>query len=455
MTRRLIALLTALGLCAPLGAQCYLNRTGGSKVNASRPADADTPVAHLSPVARLNRSLPPVLCFTAGYRSRFEGFTGGGFRDSSDSYMLTRFRFGMAIKPAKWLSLYGELQDARVAWTPNLAGPPYQSTWDLRRAHVDFGDIEQSPVGIRVGRQDLNFGDGRVIGTSYWRNTSRGWDAALLAINRRWFHASVFSASPVVPVGYGLSHHVQGNNLHGIYATLRNVIRDSELEPYVLWRLSPGFRTESGAPAKLDEKAVGARWAGVRSGFDYDAEVIGETGHVGGDSLGAWAWTLRAGYAIPTRVLRPRLFVEYGFASGDGNPADGRRGTFDQIYPNIHGHHGIADQVAWQNLKEIRAGLRTSVRRNWTVAGTYNEWWLASAKDGFYNSSGSIVARDPTGSSGTHIGREFAFETTFRLNRDLEFGTGIGHVIPGGFLIRMNRGHSYTYPYVLMNYNVF
>ncbi|HXF27149.1 MAG TPA: alginate export family protein, partial [Bryobacteraceae bacterium] len=116
---------------------------------------------------------------------------------------------------------------------------------------------------------------------------------------------------------------------------------------------------------------------------------------------------------------------------------------------------GLADQVAWQNLKEFRAGARISLRRNWTVAGVYNDWWLASATDAFYNSSGSIVARDPKGLSGTHIGEEYDAETTYRFNRDLEFGTGIGHILPGGFLAKTIKGKPYTYPYVMLNYNFF
>jgi hypothetical protein len=451
---RFACALAALLWCGQLGAQCYTNRTGGSKVNANRPSDDDTPAASFSPIKSFNGDLPDFICFTGGYRARLEGFTSS-FTNSSDSYMLTRFRLGMVIKPARWFYVYTELQDARVALTNTLSGPPYQGTWDLRRAHVDFFDMEKSPVAIRIGRQDLSFGDLRVLGTAYWRNTSRGWDAVLLALNHRWFHASVFSASPVVPLGSGLSHHVQGNNLHGIYSTLRNVIRNSDLEPYVLWRLSPNIKTENGGLARLDEKSAGVRWAGVRSGFDYDAEVVGETGHIGADQIRAWAWAARIGYAFPALPLRPRIFVEYNFASGDRNPTDGRHGAFDQLYPNIHDHHGLADQVGWQNLREIRTGLRMSLRRNWVVAGAYNDWWLASARDAFYNSSGSAVARDIKGLSGTHIGYEIDGETSFRLNRDLELGVGVGHLIPGAFLKNTNHNHSFTYPYVMLNYNVF
>ena len=456
MARWHTAALAILLAAAPLGAQCIVDNPGGSKVNINRPVDADVPVAGFSPIAYLNRDLPQWLCFTAGYRARFEGYSAGSFKDgNSDAYLLTRFRFGMSIKPVNWFKAYVELQDADAFWkTPPLA-PPYQSTWDLRRAYVDIGDVEQGPVSLRIGRQDLAFGHLRLVGTAYWRNASRGYDAARLGLNWPHLRVNVFASSPVVCLDNGMSHHQQGNNFYGIYTTIKNRIPHSDIEPYILWRLTPGYVSEEGKASRLNERTAGVRWAGTASHFDYDAETATQFGSVGTDGIRAWAWSAVTGYTWEHASLKPRVFVKYDFASGDRNPADGVRGTFDQLYPNIHDHHGLADQVAWQNLKSVRSGIRVSLHPNWIVASAYNDWWLASATDGFYNSSGSIVARDPKGKSGTHIGREFDIQTSYRPNRHLEYGAGLGYIVSGDFLARTHHALSYTYPYVMINYNVF
>src|SRR5439155_13756109 len=122
-----------------------------------------------------------------------------------------------------------------------------------------------------------------------------------------------------------------------------------------------------------------------------------------------------AGYTFSSSRHKPRVFAKYDFASGDRAPRDGVRGTFDQLCPNNHDQHGLADQVAWQNLKSIRAGMRLSIRPSWMLSGAYNDWWLASATDGFYGASGAIVARDPSGRSGAHIGREYDVQSSYRL----------------------------------------
>jgi hypothetical protein len=440
-----------------LPAQCIVNNPGGSKINPNRPSDADTPEAVFSPLSVINSRLPDWMCFTAGYRTRFEGYSGNNFLpNASDSYLLTRFRFGVFLKPTSWFSVYAELQDADAFMKKQPLSPPYQETWDLRRAYVDLGNIQEGHFGFRVGRQDLNFADGRLVGTSYWRNASRGYDAVQAVTNWSWISATAFAASQVVIFDNGLSHHQPGNNLYGLDGKLNKLVRKGMIEPFVFWRLTPGLKTEEGTPGRLNERTVGARFSGTMlNGWDYDTEAVRQFGNLGVDRVRAWAWMGIGGYTFQNVRCKTRLFGEYDFASGDRKSKDGIHGTFDQLFPNIHDHLGLADQFAWQNLKAIRAGARIWLRRNWTVAPIWNDYWLASATDGFYNSSGTIVSRDAKGLSGTHIGKEYDIQTSYRVDRNLEIGAGLGHILPGDFLIKTGHPASYNYPYILMNYNFF
>lgn len=449
-----LLLLLCLGTARASG-QCIVDNPGGSKTNTNRPLDADVPPATYSPIALVNKALPHWLCFTAGYRARAEGYSAGNLQaGNSDNYVLTRFRLGAAIRPASWLRSYFELQDATAFGKSGPLAPPYQSTWDLRRAYIDLGDAAASHFGLRVGRQDLSFGHQRLIGTSYWRNVSRGWDAVLAEINEKRARVSVFSASPVVPGDNGLSHHTAGNNLHGVYAVLKPFNGESTLEPYALWKVARGLRTESGEAAKLDHKTLGLRWAGVASKLDYDAEIAAQTGTIGSDRVRAWAWSAVTGYTLEG-WRRARVSLRLDYASGDKDPHDGVHQTFDQLFPNVHDHRGLADLVGWQNVMAMRWALRVPVRHNWLIAGAYNDWWLAQAMDAFYSAQGTVVAVDRTGKSGRHIGREYDLQTSYRPNRHLEFAGGIGYLRSGEFALRTHHAASYSYPFAMVYYNVF
>lgn len=407
----------------------------------------------VEPVAFLNRRLPPWIRLDALERVRWEGFRGLGYiAGRNDAYLLNRFRLGLLLEPAPWLRVYSEGQDARVAGKSPPVGPPNQSEWDLRQAYIELGGDEQR-VSLKVGRQEVNFGAGRLIGRSDWRNAGRTYDAALASLRAGRFRVTAFSLSVVVPRDHGLSHHQNGVAIHGLYGAIDALIPHSVLEPYVFWRVAPGYRTESGTPARLDEHTVGLRWAGMlTSRFDYAAEAVGQTGHIASDAIRAALLSLVGGYTVPPLRGRPRIFAEYFYASGDGHAGDGRHNTFHQLHPTHHDRNGLADQVGWQNLNEIRAGAQFTVARNWIIAGEYNDWRLANAKDALYDTSGVAVARDATGRSGTHIGQEFDLEMSYRINRPIELVAGIGHIMPGEFLKRTTPGAPCTYPYVGMTY---
>lgn len=425
-------------------------------------AASDQSVAALSlstaPFQTLNAPLPKWIRFSFIERLRMEGTHGIGFKPgdaNQDDYLLHRFRFGTLLRPTSWLRVYGEIQDARQVWKKPPVGPPNQNTWDLRQAYVEIGGREDQPFDIKIGRQVVNFGAGRVIGNSDWRG-GRTWDAALVALRAGRFRITPFSMSVVNLTAAGLSHHQDGNVLHGIYGGIDNLIPNSVIEPYVIWRLGAGFKTEAGNNARIDEKTIGARWAGmVSTRIDYAVEALGQYGNISTDKIGAWATYLTAGYTVTSVKPRPRFFVEYYFNSGDSTPKDGRRGTFDQLYPTAHDRNGVADQIGWQNLKAIRTGSRLHAAKRWALAGIYSNWYLASSKDALYNqSAGVLVAADPTGKSGSHIGQEIDGETSYRINREIEVGAGVGHIFPGDFLKARTPGKAYTYPYVVLNFTL-
>ena len=137
---------------------------------------AQTAVYGQSIAEEWNKELPKWVQFTGDYRARVEGFSGGGFADNKDDiYWLNRFRLNLAIKPASWLTFFAQGQDARV-WgkNQNPPVPPFQNTLDLRQAYMEIGGTEKKTFGFRFGRQELVFGDQRLIGHLNWTNHSPG-----------------------------------------------------------------------------------------------------------------------------------------------------------------------------------------------------------------------------------------------------------------------------------------
>ena len=148
----------------------------------------------------LNKELPRWLRFGGEFRSRVEGFTGGSYKpDTSDDYLLTRFRINMRIQATPWLKLFVQGQDAHVfGKNQNLPAAPFQDSMDLRQAYFEVGDTDKKWIGLRVGRQELAFGEDRLIGPSVWLNTPRHFDAAHLTLRHGKLRLDAFASSVVV-----------------------------------------------------------------------------------------------------------------------------------------------------------------------------------------------------------------------------------------------------------------
>jgi hypothetical protein len=127
---------------------------------------------------QVNAELPSWMRISAEYRARLEGVTAAGFKpNSEDAYLLSRLRINLFLLPSSWFKLGFQAQDAHVFWkNQSPAAPPYQNAMDLRQAYFELGDVEKK-FGFRGGRQELAFGDERLIGNSNWTNTARSFDA--------------------------------------------------------------------------------------------------------------------------------------------------------------------------------------------------------------------------------------------------------------------------------------
>src|SRR5262245_24076753 len=92
----------------------------------------------------INTELPPWVRLNGEYRMRIEGINGGAFRpDANDTYALSRVRLNLSFAPQSWLRLNFQGQDAQVFGRnskPDAA--PFEDTFDLRQAYVEFGKRE-------------------------------------------------------------------------------------------------------------------------------------------------------------------------------------------------------------------------------------------------------------------------------------------------------------------------
>jgi hypothetical protein len=424
-------------------------------LSAQQPTQRPTQKSNALLSDKLNDDLPKWLSFSGEVRGRFEEFAGGKFQsDNSDFYFLERLRLNLKIQPADWLRFVFQGQDAHALGKDNVpASSPYQDAMDLRLGYLELGDVERKPVSFRAGRQELAFGDERLIGSADWLNTARSFDALRGVFRWDGFRIDAFAASVVKIHDGQFNEYVPGTLLYGLYASTPSMVPKATVEPYFLWRRASNIALETGGRGVMNFGTVGFRWVGqLPDHFDFGTEMARQAGSVGTDTVGAWAGHWVLGYTLSNLQLQPRFSVEYNCASGDSNSTDGHRGTFDQLYPTGHDKYGLADQVGWKNIRNVRGGVDLKPAAKWQIRSRYEAWWLADPHDALYDAASNVVAKVASGTAGRFVGQELDFVAVYDVSRAMKAGAGYGHIFPGTFLKHATPGESYDFPYAMLTY---
>ena len=421
------------------------------------PAAAPQVVAPPAPrppvLNRANEALPAWVRVRGEFRERMEGFDGLGFNDTrEDFYYLSRLRLNATFIPARTLSFQVQAQDARVASkTVGPTGTPFRAPFDMRMAFADVG-AAQGRLALRVGRQELVYGEQRLVGHVSWVNAARTFDAARLTVRGKRASLDVFGASVVRILEGEFDKSGAGNRFAGAYATVPTLVPAASVEPYAFWKRDVNLLTETATRGTLSLATMGVRWIGrLPGGVEYNTDTALQTGGLGTDDVSAWA----GHYALRSPAAGSRAFRasgEFNYASGDENPADGTRGTFDQLYPTPHDKYGLADQVGWRNIRHLRAGIELTPWKGLPLVANYHSWWLNETRDALYAAGGAVLARVPAGAASAHVGQELDIQASRALSPQIQLAAGYAHIFTGAFLKEATPGASYSHPYVMVTY---
>jgi hypothetical protein len=428
---------------------CLLISTGSLH---AQPSDAP-PAPSVPAVNRVNDALPSWLRVRGEFRERMEGFDGAGFDDArEDLYWLSRFRFNTTITPSKTLAFQVQVQDARVAKkTVGARGSPFRAPLDVRMAFADVG-ASSGRVTVRLGRQELVYGEQRLVGHVSWLNAARTFDGAKVTVRARALKVEAFATSIVRILDGEIDKSGAGNRFLGAWATTDRLLPQGVVEPFFFFKRDVNLRSELGGIANLEEGTLGVRLTGkLPARLDYGVEMAVQRGSLGAEDVRAWAghWQLRESLPGPGAL---RLIGEYNYASGDEDPADGVRGTFDQLYPTPHDKYGLADQIGWRNLHHARAGVEITPWKGLPVVVNYHSWWLAEKQDAIYAASSAPLARAVAGAPSAHVGQELDAQVSRALTEQLQLAAGYAHIFTGPFLKATTPGASYSHPYVMVTY---
>jgi hypothetical protein len=369
----------------------------------------------------------------------------------NETYELTRIRGGLEVRPFSWLTAYGQFHDNHALALPlQYTAANMRDSFDLRQGYLE---LHSKPVEIFAGRQELKFGDERVIGISDWTDNSRTWDGFDLRVGNK-NRVDLFSTSVVVVHPTSLDLHGAGLTFHGVEGHIASLAPRTTVEPFVLVRALPRVLSQQKIYGGELEATTGAYAASqLPLGFEYSATGTLQRGSYSNDSIHAGSGIVRAGYTAKGLGWSPRLQGEYDYATGNPHRDAMRIGTNDQIYPSNHNAFGLVDLFGFENIKQVRGNLDLKPAENLSLLFQAGSLHVVTTHDSVYSGSGSAVVKAPAaGFAKDDIGTEFDASAKYVLHKYLVANVGVGHLFPGEVMTKNGHGAPLTLAYLGFTY---
>jgi hypothetical protein len=350
-----------------------------------------------------------------------------------------RLRLGFTVEIRDDYRVLVQAQDSREAGI-EASTASNEKNLDLHQGYLEVRKAGVEGLSLVLGRQEMKYGDERILGAFGWNNVGRSFDGGRARYARDRFWADAFFMRVSSGTAGGAT---TGSHLYGTYLSFAPR-KGSAYEVYGLAfddsaRL-PGETADPNRPRTWGDTAAAALGGRIKDRFgrlDLTVEAAAERGRVRGDDLSALAFAAVAGLNLGGSV-KVRPFAGYEHATGDEDPADGEKEEFFNFFPTNHPHYGYMDLWGWRNLRGPLAGVSVAGGRHFAQAKVH-DFALDEAAGPWKDAAGNLLAADPAGRSGRSVGVEADLTYRFAWREKASLEVGLSRFEPGRFA-RLNRG---------------
>ncbi|MCC6809504.1 MAG: alginate export family protein [Deltaproteobacteria bacterium] len=326
-----------------------------------------------------------------------------------------------------------ELQDVRGWGTERTT----VVTEPFTGLHQGFLDVHAAKwLDLRVGRQELCYGEDRLLGCLDWAQSGRAYDGlfarlsqGMLTVDLFGFYVkSVQRLTRTLPDGTTQPLLNTGSYLYGAYARLRPAFPVG-FDLYALAYTDDPTSVDIGQRGSNHTVSIGSRITGKVRGFSATAEGVFQTGRFERVPIAAGGFAVRASYTAPI-FGAPYALAEVVGASGDPDPNDGVHRQFNQLFPTGHAHLGYIDYVAWSNVVDTHVAL------GWKPLGVhlwadYHHFRFWDPRGRWLSATGALfIDADPTRTASV-MGDELDVSLTVPLTPNVAISTALGLFFPG------------------------
>jgi hypothetical protein len=338
-------------------------------------------------------------------------------KDKAAGVNVLRSRLGLTFKASENVTAYAQLQDSRgfgTEMSPLTDGSA--DAFDLHQGFILVNNFFDLPLSMKLGRQEVAFGNERLIGAVGWHNIGQSFDGVRFTAMPGFGSIDVFNFKVSESSAQG---DAGDKNLIGVWANLNNISESVKPQVYVLLDKIIG-------PGRQNLFTIGTQTDATFNTVSISAEYAMQLGnHDANTDISANMFALNG-----TVDLSPfKLMGGVDYLSGQDQ--SNKRTIFNTLYATNHKFYGYMDYFLNIPLHTSGLGLTDiHVKAAYKISEKVNSLMAVH----ILNSSEDNVNGDST------FGKEVDIILNYAYGDGLGFECGAGYFLPGDLFFTEENG---------------
>ena len=383
-------------------------------------------------------------------REAFEqvGNDNWGKQPYTNTFFLQRYMLHADWHLGKHFRVFVQLKSGVESFRQGGPRPIDEKTLDFEAAYFEVGDSDKKNwIVLRVGRQELNYGSGRLVSVREGPNVRQSFDGFKIRSKAGAWNIDAFAVRPDLDkIGFFNNVPDHRTAFWGIYAT-RPWHQGISFDTYYLGEDRKSATFNRGTATELRHSLAVRLSRPIASeghGWDFDDEAVWQFGSFGSNPVRAWTVASDHGYSFPNLTLKPRLSVKADISSGD-DPRSHTLGTFYPVFP-IGSYFGVLKDTGPGplNFIDVHPRIQTQLPHGVSVSTDLVVQWRENLHDGVYADPGFLLV--PAGTSGGRfVGYRPGIEVKWQIDRHAYLQADYRIFYAGQFLKAASPGRNINY----------
>jgi len=389
------------------------------------------------------------LSFGGEIRERWEYYSqppfGQGQKDPN-GYYLQRYMLHADLHVGETFRLFTQFKsDLENDRTGGPRPSVDEDKANIQQMYLDanFPAFDDGSFTLRLGRQELAYGIGRLIDPREGPNVRQSFDGVKGILHIDQWEVDGFATRLAETNTDRFDNPDPYTKFWGVYAT-RNLpfLPGGGVDLYYLGSRRNFAPYDSGVGTET-RHTLGSRLHGKAGDFDYDVEGGYQFGTFGSGDISAWFIAEEVGWTFTQAYGEPHLAFKVDASSGDNNPNSPNLQTFSVLYPRGN-YFTEPTPLGAQNIINVHPEVDWRPTKYLTFTLTPNFYWRESTNDGLYNAGGFPEASGSYGDA-RYVGEETNLVSQWQINRHLTFTVSYDHFFAGDYAREIPGSTNFNY----------